>query len=133
MQATKFSIRVHTESKFSDTNFFFYVSRIHYSVATVKFIDFTLCTHSKSMHFESLKHFSSCLLISIAASDCLPPSKCCAAKGASSTFMRIMPSLGRDAFGCCISHDTCAMALQKDFFFQSFICSLKIICRDIIK
>ncbi|KYM95620.1 hypothetical protein ALC62_13735 [Cyphomyrmex costatus] len=107
MQATKFSIRVHAESKLSDTNSFFCISRIHYT---------TIQRDSKSIHFESLKHFSSCLLINIAASDSLPPSKCCAAKGVSSTFMRIVPSLGRDAFGCCTSHDTCATALQKDFF-----------------
>lgn len=81
----------------------------------VTFLSATIQRDSRSTHFESLKHFSICLLISMAASDCLPPSKCCAANGASSTFMRIMPSLGRDAFGCCISHDTCAIALQRDF------------------
>lgn len=77
------------------------------------------------MHFESLKHFSSCLLINIAASDCLPLSKCCAANGVSSTFIYIVPSLGRDAFGCCMSHDTCAIALQRDASCFNYIYLLK--------
>lgn len=76
------------------------------------FLSATIQRDSKSTHFESLKHFSNCLLISTAASDCLPLSKCCAASGVNSTFMCIIPSFGRDNFGCCISHDTCATALQ---------------------
>lgn len=77
----------------------------------VTFLSATIQRDSRSTHFESLKHFSSCLLINMAASDCLPLSKCCAANGVSSTFMRIIPSLARDVFGCCISHDTCATTL----------------------
>lgn len=76
------------------------------------FLSDTMHNDSRSRHFESLKHFSNCLVMKVPASDWRPASKWGAAIGLSSTFMCSMPSLGRADFGCCMSHDTFATTLQ---------------------
>lgn len=71
----------------------------------------TMHRDSRSRHFESLKHFSNCLLIKTPISDWRPASKWGAAIGFNSTKICNLPSFGRATCGGWMSQETFATTL----------------------